>query len=290
MWKLTPFVVKLCAGLKSSFQGTVVRKLQMLMLVGSFLVSAGLSGCPGFGDEVGPVSDVPELPEWNRDVSPLMERYCTECHGVPATQGAPGFFRLDECENVDGLSGAKALAQRNSVRTADIKTMPPASFTFQPSEIERQIFRQWYITGAPCTGAGKLPDGQTNNQTNNQTTPTNNQTTSTTNNMTTITGAPFTAVAGILANGCGLSSCHATGNGGFTITTNSTVEEARTALAGKVATSGIPFVVPSNPEGSRIFQTMSSNRVGERMPPTGNLPEAQIDAVRTWILSGAPYQ
>ena len=135
-----------------------------------------------------------------------------------------------------------------------------------------------------------MPDGQTNNQTNNQTTPTNNQTTSTTNNMTTITGAPFTAVAGILANGCGLSSCHATGNGGFTITTNSTVEEARTALAGKVATSGIPFVVPSNPEGSRIFQTMSSNRVGERMPPTGNLPEAQIDAVRTWILSGAPYQ
>ncbi len=268
-----------------------MRKLQIAMLVGSFLASAGLAGCPGFGDEVGPISDVPELPEWNRDMSPLFERYCNECHSVPSTQGAPGFFRLDECENVDGVSGAQALAQRNSSRTADVKTMPPASFTIQPSEIERQIFRQWFITGAPCSGPGTLP---TNNQTNNMTTPTNNQTNTQTNNMTnnmtTITGAPFSAVAGILANGCGLSGCHDGGNGGFMVTTNSTIEEVRTAIAGKNATSGIPFVVPNNPEGSRIFQTMSSNRVGERMPPTGNLPEAQIEAVRSWIQSGAPYQ
>ncbi|MEZ4462808.1 MAG: c-type cytochrome domain-containing protein [bacterium] len=253
-------------------------------LGGAFLAA----GCPGFGDETGPLTSVPDLPLYATDMAPLLERYCNECHSVPPTQGAPGYLRLDECEDVDGVLGASAMAQRNAVRTFELKTMPPANYSFQPSNLEREVFQRWFDTGAPCDGTGTATNNMTT-PTNNMTTPTNNMTTPT-NNMTTVTGAPFSAVAGILSGGCSGGACHDNGNGGFTVTFNATQDQVRTALAGKNADSGTPFVVPNDPSASRLYQVMSSNRVGERMPPTGNLPEAQQEAIRTWILSGAPYQ
>lgn len=264
------------------------------------LLSVFLMGCPGFGDEAPPVLDVPELPEWKRDVLPLMEKYCTECHSVPATQSAPGYFRLDECENAD-VSGASTMAALNALRTSQLKTMPPPSYPLQPTETEREIFQQWFNTGAPCQGPGVLPNNMPNNPPNNSNTSnnsnnSNNGTNNTTNN---VEGAPFDVVAGILATNCGTANCHgqAGGNGNLEIPVGATPEQVRFALAGKnvesassVYSAGTPFVVPTQPEESAIFLRINSNTAGVRMPPAGNLVDAQIEAVRTWIESGAPYQ
>lgn len=87
------------------------------------------------------------------------------------------------------------------------------------------------------------------------------------------------------------------GNGGLEIPVNATPDQVRTALAGKnaaISTSAYapntPFVVPNNPEQSAIYIRMTSTTAGVRMPPGGNLVEAQLEAVRSWIAAGAPFQ
>lgn len=123
------------------------------ILISLVLISLG---CPGFGDEVGALEEVPERPTWDEHVGPIMDRYCNECHGVPAQQSAPGFFRLDQCEDGDIL-GAESQAARSALRAFTIKDMPPASYAPQPSQIEREVLQQWVDTGSPCEGEGMLP-------------------------------------------------------------------------------------------------------------------------------------
>lgn len=269
-----------------------------------FVLSLLMLGCPGFGDEEPPILEVPELPEWRRDMKPLLDKYCNECHSDPATQSAPGYFRLDVCEPTN-ISGAQALAGLNAFRTHQIKTMPPGNYVLQPSDTEREVFQQWFATGAPCTGPGTLPNNMpnnmtnnsnnSNNETNNNTTGTNNSTVPDNNNPV----APFTTVATILASNCGTANCHGQpgGNGNLEIPVNATPEQVRTALAGKnaeletpVYDAGNPFVVPTMPDQSAIYLRMNSNTAGIRMPISGQLVDAQIEAVRSWIEAGAPFQ
>jgi len=50
------------------------------------------------------------------------------------------------------------------------------------------------------------------------------------------------------------------------------------------------LIFPGSPERSRFFQvvTLSDHDVGA-MPPTGHgLPKREVEALRTWILEGAP--
>lgn len=272
---------------RTEHTGVYVRNIRILTLLLALAAGFGIAGCPGFGDELGPIASVPDFPQYSVDVRPLLDRYCNECHSSPPAQGAPGYLRLDVCEDQGGILGARSQADRSASRTAQVKTMPPASYSRQPTQIERDILQRWAETGAPCTGSGSTNDG-TDTSTNNMTTPSN---TMTTNNQTTVMGAPFSAIVGILGNGCGLSSCHGIvgGYGGFEISANPTEAEARAALEGKNTFSGKKLVDPGNPANSRIYTAMSSN-AADRMPPTGNLPDAQVEAVRTWILSGAPYQ
>lgn len=130
--------------------------LFILTIVGVLLVT----GCPGFGDETGNLQEVPDRPTWDEHVLPIMDRYCNECHSVPAEQDAPGLFRLDECENTDIL-GAQAQAARSALRTFTIKDMPPATYAPQPSETEREVLQRWADTGAPCEGEGMIPNNST---------------------------------------------------------------------------------------------------------------------------------
>jgi len=266
------------------------------------LLSLLVLGCPGFGDEEPPFLEVPELPEWRRDMKPLLDKYCNECHSDPATQGAPGYFRLDVCEPTN-ISGAKAIAGLSAFRTHQIKTMPTGNYPLQPSDTEREVFQQWFITGAPCMGPGELPNNKPNNMQNNSNNTTNNNSNNT-NNSTVMPNnnspvASFTTVATILATNCGTANCHgkAGGNGNLEIPVNATPEQVRTALAGRnvqsasaIYDANTPFVVPNNPEQSAIYLRVTSNTAGVRMPPAGNLVDAQLEAIRSWIAAGAPFQ
>ncbi len=50
-----------------------------------------------------------------------------------------------------------------------------------------------------------------------------------------------------------------------------------------------PALVPGRPEESRLFQAVSYTDVELRMPPSGKLPDAEIEVLREWIARGAPW-
>lgn len=122
-----------------------------LLIVLSSLASIG---CPGFGSEEpgGDFSELPENPTWE-DVSPLLDAYCNDCHSVPPQEGAPGGFRYDVCEDADGTLGASSRAQRLEVRTIQKvpSSMPPPTYSPQPTPDDTEILRRWVENGAPCS-------------------------------------------------------------------------------------------------------------------------------------------
>ena len=50
------------------------------------------------------------------------------------------------------------------------------------------------------------------------------------------------------------------------------------------------FIVPGQPEQSRFFQVVTfPDEIPNAMPPTGHaIRQAEVEALRTWILAGAP--
>ena len=49
-----------------------------------------------------------------------------------------------------------------------------------------------------------------------------------------------------------------------------------------------PVIVPSQPQESRLYQVVSHS-VKPFMPPDGKLSEAELDALRDWIATGASF-
>jgi hypothetical protein len=91
------------------------------------------------------------------DVQPILNASCiSSCHGAVSDSSGRKDFRLDYYEPADGgVKGAKAMADRIKARTFDLRTMPPASYTPQPTDAERARVAQWVVGGAlPCA-----PDG-----------------------------------------------------------------------------------------------------------------------------------
>jgi hypothetical protein len=112
-----------------------------------FMGALVLAGCgraarPAATDEPGapfPASCAGELPSFAREVRPLVERYCFECHarGGSATEE-------HDFEHFDTL-----FAQRH--RVAGVLTahaMPPGSAS-QPSEPERAMLARWASCSRP---------------------------------------------------------------------------------------------------------------------------------------------
>ena len=48
-------------------------------------------------------------------------------------------------------------------------------------------------------------------------------------------------------------------------------------------------IVPGDPDGSRIVEVLAHSEFDSAMPPTGKLPEAEIELLRKWIADGAPW-
>ena len=78
------------------------------------------AGCPELGTQPRTItSEIPESPTWT-DVKPILDEFCNECHSVPLVAVppsvvAPDTLRLDVCEDVAGVTGAKsnAVLRRN---------------------------------------------------------------------------------------------------------------------------------------------------------------------------------
>lgn len=107
-------------------------------------LALGLAGCPGFGDR-GPIV-IDETPTWDNDIGPLVVMECASCHGVPATNGAPASFRLDEYDTVDGIPGAFSQAARILARTRTGAGMPPGG---NLPDTDQALIQSWVDGGAP---------------------------------------------------------------------------------------------------------------------------------------------
>ncbi len=51
----------------------------------------------------------------------------------------------------------------------------------------------------------------------------------------------------------------------------------------------VAFIVPGNPDASRLWQVIQHHETDVAMPPSGKLPPEQIEFVRQWIISGAVW-
>ncbi len=265
----------------------IVGKISILMILSGVLL-----GCPGFGDEEPPAVEV-ENPTFKRDIEPIFERYCNECHSVPAEQGASTYFRLDECEDTDIL-GAASVNPINLSRMSNVAApMPPTTYGIMPAPAEIATVQNWQNNGAPCVGTGEPMNNINNeNNLNNENNQNNTNNTNNTNNLNNGTVSFTRDVAPILSSGCGLSNCHGRpgGNLNLEIPFGATPAQVQTAISGN-SSDGLPFINPGSPETSELWIRMSSEIPSQQMPPptTGRLPDAEINTVRIWISEGANY-
>jgi hypothetical protein len=98
------------------------------------------------------------------------------------------------------------------------------------------------------------------------------------------------AVNAIAASSCGGTGCHigeTAPGGGLDLTTGAMGLLGRTSEV-----AGRPLVVPGDPDASYLLCKLDptcTDRIGMAMPSGGApLAPAQLDAIRTWIESGAP--
>lgn len=99
--------------------------------------------------------------------------------------------------------------------------------------------------------------------------------------------------AAVIEPNCATAGCHAkmTSQGGLDL---STPEAAHAMLTGRVCAEnpppGLPpgnFVIPFEPERSRLMHLLRGDDANQRMPPDAALPDGEIALVEQWILEGA---
>ena len=94
---------------------------------------------------------------------------------------------------------------------------------------------------------------------------------------------------------CTTSSCHNEFNaqagvklqdreGAYTILLGATCEDEQPDEAPETGN----LVVPGSPETSRLMHLLIGDNVRRAMPPDRPLPDADIELIEAWILSGAP--
>ncbi|OYW28820.1 MAG: hypothetical protein B7Z47_05450, partial [Chthoniobacter sp. 12-60-6] len=100
-----------------------------------------------------------DVPDFNRDVRPLLSRFCFKCHGPDETARQAG-VRLDTRETallaaesghsiiVPGQPEASELVQRIESADPDL-TMPPPSTHLTLLPAQKEILRRWVAAGAP---------------------------------------------------------------------------------------------------------------------------------------------
>lgn len=76
----------------------------------------------------------------------VLNRECANCHGVPATDGAPNSFRLDSYGDLEGVPGSYSLRNRIKARVEDGTMPPPGTGNLTSEETTKLI--EWVDAGA----------------------------------------------------------------------------------------------------------------------------------------------
>lgn len=276
------------------------------------LVSVFLLGCPELGQQERTiVGEIPETPTWSEHVKPIMDVYCNECHSVPAEQLAPPSIRLDTCEDVGGVFGAKNQASRIVFRTIDQvpSPMPPLTYGIYPTNDEQEILQRWVDQGAQCDGGPPVnatttdmgtPNGvpgdmgTPNNMTPDMGTPGQDAGDDMGVDMAPDVGEPATTwvmVAAQLNMKCSGANCHSAGARAPTLV--GTPAEIQAAIEGQSATTGDMnlYITPSDPAASEIFLRVDSPNADFRMPRNApQVDQVLADALESWINAGAPFE
>jgi hypothetical protein len=123
---------------------------------------------------IGPISDVPDLYDFPRDIQPVLDRYCVSCHGYEADRDghrmagkviltgdhgplySHSYFTLSALrEFSDGRNLPKSnYAPRTLGSSASklLQKLNGAHYGVQATDRERRIVRLWIETGAPYPG------------------------------------------------------------------------------------------------------------------------------------------
>jgi outer membrane protein assembly factor BamB len=108
--------------------------------------------------------------------------------------------------------------------------------------------------------------------------------------------ASFSAIySELLSKRCAGPVCHSGNSTGGSLNVMGTdASAAHAALIGRPASgsecssSGLPLVTAGQPDKSLLYLKVAGMPpCGSRMPPTGALPQADVDRLRTWIANGA---
>ena len=97
----------------------------------------------------------------------------------------------------------------------------------------------------------------------------------------------------IVVPGCTTSSCHTEFNAQAGVRLSDR-ENAYNILTGATCNENPDnavfgnFVVPGEPENSRLMHLLIGENVSRAMPPDRPLPDPDIDLIEQWILAGAP--
>lgn len=99
----------------------------------------------------------------------------------------------------------------------------------------------------------------------------------------TIVGDDYASVVQVFDGSC--VGCHGPNNppGGLDLET-----DPCSAIVDVPSSQSVPYVVPGDPEGSLLWSRIADNGThGSVMPPSGKMPQANIDTVAAWIEGGA---
>ena len=261
------------------------------------------SACPGLGDQQPPTDDdIPEEPTWSQDVKPILDRTCNECHSVPPQQAAPGTLRLDVCETVGGIPGAKVMATRIIARVVDKvpSQMPPQTYAEQPTATDVEILQRWVDSGAPCDGSVN-PNAMPNNMMSDMGTGGGDMGGGSMDmgvdaavDMGVDAGmytTQFLAVVDVI-NGSTCSNCHAASVPAFVIPEQATPEDIMMALMGDANSPMMPYVNPPNPDQSALYLRLTADVDDPYtlMPQGGMmLPATDLQVIEAWIQDGAMF-
>ncbi|NBY03661.1 MAG: hypothetical protein EBQ87_17065 [Planctomycetes bacterium] len=91
-------------------------------------------------------------PDFQKDIQPLMTRYCVECHGANKPKSG---VRLDSYEAILAKSRKSAVIPGDPDKsklimtmTGSAKLMPPKKFTPRPTAEEIDLIKEWIKAGA----------------------------------------------------------------------------------------------------------------------------------------------
>lgn len=104
--------------------------------------------------------------------------------------------------------------------------------------------------------------------------------------------ADFEEVAPVLAQRCGLNSCHGDpANGNFQIPggQQASVDDVRSSLEGVDTLGGTAMVAAGAPDASAIHIRITAEPP-QLMPPNDRLNQREIALIRQWIQEGAVYE